>query len=188
MTTTRGDTAITISLIVAVAENGVIGRDGDLPWRMSSDLKAFRRITMGKPIIMGRKTFATLAKPLDGRTNIVATRSPNFKAPEGVVVTSSVDAALAVARDDCNARASASNDYDKEVMIIGGAELYRQTLGVADRVYLTEVHATPDGDTMFPELSQDEWQETSSQPLPRGPRDDHAATLRVLERIKPPTV
>ncbi len=167
-----------ISLIVAVAENGVIGRDGDLPWRMSSDLKTFRRITMGKPVVMGRKTFATLKKPLDGRTNIVVTRAADFKA-DGVVVTGSLDDALEAAR-----RALTSENEDGEVMIMGGAEIYAQTLPRADRIYFTEIHAAPDGDTTFPPLGEGRWKEVSVEPIPQGPRDDYGATLRVLDRIK----
>ncbi len=167
-----------ISLIVAVAENGIIGRDGDLPWRMSSDLKTFRRLTMGKPVIMGRKTFETLKKPLDGRTNIVVTRGADFKA-DGVVVTGSVDEALEAAR-----QALATDNQDGEVMVMGGAEIYAQTVAKADRIYFTEIHATPDGDTTFPPLGDGRWKEVSSKPITQGPGDDHGATLRVLERIQ----
>jgi len=167
-----------VSLIVAVAENGVIGRDGDLPWRMSSDLKTFRRITMGKPVIMGRKTFETLKKPLDGRTNIIVTRSRNFKA-EGVVVTKSVGEALEAAE-----QALPRDSKDREVMVMGGAEIYAQTLPKADRIYFTEIHAKPDGDTIFPPLGEGRWREVSAEPILPGPRDDHGATLRVLDRVK----
>ena len=166
-----------ISLIVAVAENGIIGRDGDLPWRMSSDLKTFRRITMGKPIVMGRKTFQTLKKPLDGRTNIVVTRSADFEA-DGVVVVRSVDEAMDEARKHIAGASDAA-----EVLVIGGAEIYAQTLATANRIYLTEIHAKPDGDTRFPPLERDVWREVSAEPIPQGPRDDHAATLRVFERV-----
>jgi len=167
-----------VSLIVAVAENGIIGRDGDLPWRMSSDLKTFRRLTMGKPVIMGRKTFETLNKPLDGRTNIVVTRAADFQS-EGVVTTRSLDEALEAAR-----QALPTDDSDGEVMVMGGAEIYAQTIATADRIYYTEIHASPDGDTTFPPLAKGRWQEVSSEPIPQGPRDDHSATLRVLERIQ----
>lgn len=172
-----------ISLIVAVAENGVIGRDGDLPWRMSSDLKTFRRLTMGKPVIMGRKTFLTLKKPLDGRTNIVVTRAPDFKA-DGIVVARSVEAALAAAQLALNSDQENSGDGVREVMVMGGAEIYGQILPKADRIYFTEIHAKPNGDTSFPPLGEGRWQEISAEPIKKGPRDDYDATLRVLERIQ----
>lgn len=166
-----------ISLIVAVAENGIIGRDGGLPWRLSSDLKTFRRITMGKPIIMGRKTFETLKKPLDGRTNIVVTRNTNF-APSGVVVSRTVEEALKAAELHLTAAS------DDEVVVIGGAEIYAQTLPLAERIYLTEVHAFPDGDTTFPALDKSVWRQISAEPIDQGPRDDHTATLRILDRVR----
>lgn len=167
---------VTISLIVAVAENGVIGAKGGLPWRLSSDLKTFRRLTMGKPIIMGRKTFQTLKRPLDGRDNIVVTRDPTFEVA-GVSVVDSVADALILARMLARTRG------EDEVMIIGGAEIYRHALARADRIYWTEVHAHPEGDTHFPALDTGEWREVSRQVLPKGEKDDHAATLKILERI-----
>lgn len=166
---------VLISLIVAVAKNGVIGANGGLPWRLSSDLKTFRRLTLGKPIVMGRKTFASLGKPLDGRDNIVVSRDPHF-APDGVSVFSSVGEALVLAR------ALARTNGSDEVMVIGGAEIYRATLPVANRVYWTAVDAEPQGDVVFPSLSPAEWAQVSSEPLDRGPRDDHAATLIVFDR------
>ena len=167
---------VRISLIVAVADNGIIGANGGLPWRMSSDLKTFRRLTMGKPVVMGRKTFLTLKKPLDGRDNIVVSRDPSFEAA-GITVVGSVDDALIVART--LARTSGAD----EVMVIGGAEIYKAVLPRATRIYWTEVHAKPDGDVAFPALDQSEWTEVSSEPLAKGERDDHAATLRVLDRV-----
>ena len=184
-----------LSLIVAVAENGVIGRDGDLPWRMSSDLKTFRRLTMGKPVIMGRKTFETLKKPLDGRLNIVITRAKDFKV-EGVTVVGSVDAALEAAersldklskpevQSGSNVPSSSEVPEVPEIIIMGGAEIYRQTLPLANRIYLTEVHASPDGDSRFPSLSKGRWREVSAIAIDQGPRDDYPATLRILERIE----
>ena len=167
-----------ISLIVAVAENGVIGNQGGLPWRLSSDLKTFRRLTMGKPIVMGRRTFQSIGKPLDGRDNIVVSRDPHF-APEGVTVLPSFDEAMIVAR------ALARTGGSDEVMIIGGAELYKAALPKATRIYWTAVTARPEGDTFFPDLDPAAWQETSAEPLPQGPRDQYAATLKVLERVHP---
>lgn len=167
---------IPISLIVAVAKNGVIGRDGDLPWRLSTDLKLFRRLTMGKPVVMGRKTWATLQrKPLDGRDNIVVTRDTGFAA-DGAIVVGSIDAAIETALEAAAARGA------DEIMVIGGAEIYRATLPVADRIYLTEVAAEPDGDAHFPQLSSAEWRTVSEQSIDRGPKDEYAAVLKVLER------
>lgn len=169
----------TISLIVAVARNGVIGRDGDLPWRLSTDLKLFRRLTMGKPVVMGRKTWATLQKkPLDGRDNIVVTRDPDFVA-EGAILARSIEDGLE------KARAAAVVRGADEIMIIGGAEIYRATLAVADRVYLTEVSAEPEGDAFFPALSGTEWRLVSEQAIERGPADQFDAVLKLLERRAP---
>jgi dihydrofolate reductase len=164
-----------VSIVAAVAENGVIGADGGLPWSISSDLKAFRRITMGKPIIMGRKTFATLPGPLDGRPNIVITRDSLFEV-EGVTAVSSLGDALVVGR--VLARTSGAD----EVMIIGGAEIYGLALPLVDRIYLTRVHASPSGDVLFPALEPAEWEQVSREPLIRGERDQFATTLEVLER------
>ncbi len=166
---------VCISLIVAVARNGVIGFKGGLPWRLSSDLKTFRRLTMGKPIVMGRKTFASLGKPLDGRDNIVITRDLHFEV-EGVTACNSVGEALVLAR------ALARTNGSDEVMIIGGAEIYRAALPLAGRIYWTAVDADPEGDVVFPPLDPAEWAETSSEPFSRGPRDDHGATLIIFER------
>lgn len=165
-----------ISLIVAVAENGVIGKDGKLPWHLSSDLKTFRRLTMGKPMVMGRRTFQSIGKPLDGRENIVVTRDPHF-APEGVSVTDSIADALTLAR--VLARTGGPDD---EIMIIGGAKVYESVMDVADRIYLTRVHAAPEGDRTFPDPDPAMWQEVSREPLPQGPKDQYASTLIVLER------
>lgn len=166
-----------LSLIVAVAENGVIGKDGGLPWRLSSDLKTFRRLTMGKPIIMGRRTFQSIGKPLDGRDNIVVTRDPFFEVA-GVSSVDSIASALTLSRILARTRGA------DEVMVIGGADIYEALLGEADRIYLTRVHGTPDGDRTFPPLDAAVWREVSREELPKGPRDDHAATLIVLERVK----
>ncbi len=139
-----------IALIVAVAENGVIGRDGALPWRIPEDMKWFVERTKGKPCIMGRKTWESLPKrPLPGRTNIVVTRDDAYEAERAVVV-SSVDAAIGMA---------ASEEPD-EIMIIGGAEIYRAALPVADRIYLTSIHGEVAGDTFFPDLDRAAWRET----------------------------
>lgn len=165
-----------IALVVAVAENGVIGSEGGLPWHISSDLKFFRKVTMGKPIVMGRKTFEAIGKPLDGRDNIVVTRDPDFAAP-GVDVARSIEAALTIAREKADERGC------DEISIIGGAEIYSLTLPFADRVYLTRVHAAPDGDAFFPTLAENEWQEVSRERHQAGPKDDFDYSIVVLNRL-----
>jgi dihydrofolate reductase len=142
-----------IVLIVAAAENGVIGRGNDIPWRLKADQQRFKAITIGKPIVMGRKTFVSLRRPLPGRTNIVVTRDPNFAAT-GAVVTRSVADALAVAKGDALRRSVT------EIAVIGGAEIYTATMPGADRLEVTEVHAEIDGDAVFPAIDPSVWQET----------------------------
>jgi dihydrofolate reductase len=166
---------IIISLIVAVAENGVIGRDGGLPWRLSSDLKTFRRLTMGKPMIMGRRTFQSIGKALDGRDNIVVTRDPAF-AVTGVSACDSMHDALTLARVLAATRGA------DEIMVLGGTSVFDMALPIADRIYLTRVHAAPEGDTYFQPLDGEVWHEVSREALPQGPRDDFASTLFVYER------
>lgn len=133
-----------ISLIVAASENNVIGNQGDLPWRLSADLRRFKELTMGKPIVMGRKTYESIGRPLPGRHNIVITRQRDYVA-EGCTVVSSTEAAIDAAGDV------------REIMIIGGSHIYEAFLAGADRIYMTRVHADVDGDTWFPELSESEW-------------------------------
>lgn len=165
-----------IALIVAVARNGIIGKDGTLPWRLSSDLKTFRRLTMGKPLVMGRRTFDSLGKPLDGRDNIVVTRNSAFH-PQGADVFASLDAAMDHARDCAKARNAS------EIMVIGGAEIFRELLPVADRIYWTEVEADVGGDTIFPAFDRSRWRETAREPIPQGPKDEYAANLVTLDRV-----
>jgi dihydrofolate reductase len=138
-----------ISLIVAVAENGVIGQGGRLPWRLPADLQHFKRITLGKPVLMGRKTWASIGQPLPGRRNLVVTRDPNFTAP-GAEVYADLDAALRAVADA------------PELMVIGGADVYRALLPRAQTLHLTRVHARPEGDTAFPALTAD-WVRVSSE-------------------------
>lgn len=164
-----------ISLVVAVAENGVIGAQGTLPWKISADLKTFRRVTMGKPLIMGRKTFQSLKGPLDGRDNIVLTTDPCFEA-DGVSAVDSLADALTLARTFAATRGA------DEIMVIGGADVFRATLPVADRIYWTDIHAAVDGDVSFPTFDRSAWQEVSREALPRSEKDTVSATLRVLER------
>lgn len=170
------DRQIALAFVVAVAENGVIGRDGGLPWRQSSDLKRFRQLTMGKPIVMGRKTYQSIGKPLDGRDNIVVSRDPDFR-PDGVHVAGSVHAAVE------RARAAARRRQVDEIMVIGGAQIYAELLAEADRIYLTRVHCTPCGDAHFPDLDGEIWREVNREALPRGERDDWPATFMTFERI-----
>jgi dihydrofolate reductase len=165
-----------VALVVAVAENGVIGRGGKLPWRLSSDLKTFRRLTIGKPLIMGRKTYQSIGRPLDRRDNIVVTRNPGWSEP-GVHSAASYDAALALAHAMAGQRGS------EEIMVIGGAEIYALAMPDASRIYLTRVHATIEGDATFSPLDPTQWREVARAPLPRGPKDDYASTLVVLERL-----
>ena len=166
-----------IALVVAMGENRAIGRDGTLPWRLSSDMRTFRKITMGKPIIMGRLTFSSLRRVLDGRLNIVLTRNAAFEAP-GAVMAYNLDEALDVAR-----REARRTGVD-EIMVIGGADVFGAVLPQAGRIYLTEVEAAPDADTWFPELDRREWREVSRERHAPGPKDDHAFSFVLLERKK----
>ncbi len=163
-----------ISMIAAVAENGVIGAANQLPWHVPEDLAYFKQVTMGKPIIMGRKTFDSVERPLPGRQNIVITRRPGYAA-EGVVVVMSLSEALDVAADYCEQRGC------DEVMIAGGAEIYRLALPVARRIYITEISQRPEGDTYFPAIDSAEWTQVSSEPAPSG-----ACVFKVLERLDKP--
>ena len=164
-----------IAFVVAVAENGVIGRDGKLPWRLPSDLQWFRKVTLGKPVIMGRKTYESIGKPLDGRDTIVVTRQHDFAAA-GVRVATSVEEAIDLGRQLADQRGA------NEVMIIGGADIFRATLAHADRIYLTLVHGTPAGDTRFDIPDARIWRETAREPMPQAANDQFAAELIVLER------
>lgn len=164
-----------IALIVAAAENGVIGRDNGMPWRMPSDLKRFRALTMGKPVIMGRRTFQSLPRALDGRDNIVVTRDRSFAAA-GASVASSFADAVTIARRFAMARGV------DEIMVIGGGEIYLEALPHAGRVYLTRIHAAVEGDTIFPALPEDTWRLVREERLTRSEKDDYEATLLVHER------
>jgi dihydrofolate reductase len=140
-----------IVLIAAVAEDGTIGHEGRIPWHISDDLKRFKRLTMGHAIIMGRKTYESIGKPLPGRTNIVLTRNPQFRAPDGFRAFGDLDAAL----DFCRQQQA------QTAFVIGGAELYRQSIGRADVLLLTHVHKRISGDAKFPEFDRTQWQEVS---------------------------
>src|SRR6056300_1221499 len=149
-----------LCLIVAVAENGVIGKDNDLPWHLPSDLRYFKERTMGKPLILGRKTYDSIGKPLPGRHFVVLSRDPEFK-PEGVVVVQDPEAALRLAED------IAAREGVDEIMVAGGAQLYTLYLDRADRIYRTLVRFAPDGDAKFPELGTN-WLVASSEELDEG--------------------
>jgi dihydrofolate reductase len=149
-----------IVLVAAVAENGVIGRAGGMPWRLSADLKRFRARTWGRPVVMGRRTYAAIGAPLKGRTNIVVTRDPAFQAP-GVVVTTSLDRALEAARGDALRRGVG------EIVIGGGSDIYAATMAIATELDITRVHAAVEGDTFFPPIDPAVWQEVKrAQPDP----------------------
>jgi len=172
----RGHTsAPALVLVAAVADNGVIGQGGGLPWRLKSDMRNFRAVTMGKPVVMGRKTFLSIGKPLPGRTNIVVSRNRDFAAP-GVVVATSIEAALAAARGDALRRAADA------VAVIGGADLYAHTIGYADRLVITHVHLRPDGDTLFPVIDPALWREAQRSEHAPGPDDAAGFTVLVYER------
>jgi dihydrofolate reductase len=154
-----------IVLIAAVADNGVIGRDNALPFRQSSDLKRFKALTLGKPVLMGRKTFVSIGKPLPGRTNIVVSRDPGF-APEGVVVVRDLEAALVAARDDAQRRGA------NEIAVIGGTGIFAQLMPLADRLEITHVHTRPEGDTYFPPIDATQWRAVARSDHPAGPQDE----------------
>ena len=147
-----GISSLQIVFVVAVAENDVIGRDNAMPWHLKSDLRRFKAITLNRPVIMGRKTYASIGRPLPGRTNIVVTRDKAFQAP-GVVVATSLDAAHDIAQGDALRR------FVTEIMVIGGAEIFAQWLKKADRLEITEVHDKPDGDTFLKPVDPAEWAE-----------------------------
>jgi dihydrofolate reductase len=163
-----------IVLIVAVADNGVIGYQGAIPWRLKTDQQRFKAMTMGKPVVMGRKTFISLRRPLPGRTNIVVTRDASFRAA-GAVVATSFAAAQAVALGDALRRPAG------EIAVIGGAEIYAQWMDIADRLEITEVHARPEGDTYFAAIDAAVWQEVARMRNSAG-SDDSADFSYVIYR------
>lgn len=178
-----------ISIIVAVARNGVIGRDGAMPWRLSSDLKRFKALTLGHPVIMGRKTFESIGKPLVDRLNIVVSRNTDWEA-DGVLRVSSLGAAIelgiahleAIWREAEEDERLDDEDVPAEVFVIGGGEIYAQAIGLADVIYVTEVKAELEGDTRFPPIEPAEWEETHSEDVPAGDRDSHATRFAIFER------
>jgi len=153
-----------IVIVAAIGENNVIGVEGQLPWHLRSDLAHFRMLTMGRPVVMGRKTFASIGKPLKNRTNIVITRDLGLLAP-GAVLATSIDAAMATAREDAKKRGVG------EIMIIGGSDIFNAMMPSANRLEITHVHASPEGDVLFPPIDPAVWRETSRLEHPAGPND-----------------
>ena len=166
-----------IVLIAAVAENGVIGRAGAMPWRLKSDLQHFRALTTGKPVVMGRKTWQSVGKPLRDRTNIVVTRDPAFTAP-GAVVCASLVAALAVARGDALRRGADA------IMVIGGGDIYAQSMPLATRLEITHVHARPEGEAMFPPIDPAIWRESARRDCAAGAGDEASFTILTYIRAQ----
>jgi dihydrofolate reductase len=160
-----------IGLIVAMAEGRVIGAGGRLPWHLPADLRHFRTLTLGKPIVMGRRTFESIGRPLPGRTNIVVTRDPEVRGA-GVWVARDLETALAMARPL------------GEVMVIGGASIYARALPLCERIYLTEVHAKINGDTWFPDYDPGEWREYNRSDHPPDPANRYPYSFVVLERVR----
>jgi dihydrofolate reductase len=160
-----------VTLVVAAADNGVIGRANALPWHLPDDLKRFKQLTLGKPIVMGRKTFESIGRPLPGRQNIVVTRDTNYQR-DGVTVVHDVEAAVRAAGDV------------PEIMVIGGAELFQKFLPVAGRVHLTRVHGDIDGDVRWPELDGRQWRVVDRQPHDADERHAWRMTFEVWEKIE----
>lgn len=175
----------TISLIVAVSRNGVIGRDGDMPWHLSSDLKRFKALTTGSPVIMGRKTFESIGRALPGRLNIVITRNYDWDG-DGAMRVGSLEAAIELATAHLE---SAEPDPDNpdarladEIFVIGGGEIYAQAMALADMLHVTHVETEVDGDTYFPEIDPGVWEVVEEEDCPAGERDSHAMRFVTYER------
>ncbi|KAB2702681.1 MULTISPECIES: dihydrofolate reductase [Brucella] len=164
-----------VSIIVAAAENGVIGRDNDMPWRLSTDLKRFKALTLGKPVIMGRRTWESIGRPLPGRPNIVVTRDNGFQA-EGASAIGSLEEAIALGQK------LAADLGVEEVCVIGGGKIYAQALPLADHIHLTRVLAEIDGDTHFPEIDLQIWRVVSQEDVPAGDKDSHPTRYFVYEK------
>ena len=165
-----------LAIIVAQSDNRVIGRDNKMPWYLPEDLKYFKRVTMGKPVIMGRKTYESIGRPLPGRCNLVVTRDENWRV-DGVNICSSLDAAID------QGEAQALVDGSEEVIIMGGAQIYAQMLPNVQRLYLTQVHGEMDGDAFFPELDMSQWQEIGRQDMPAIEPNPYPYSFIVLERV-----
>lgn len=170
-----------LSMIIAAAENRVMGKDNQMPWHLPNDLQYFKRSTMGKPMIMGRKTYESLGKPLPGRPHIIITRQTNYQAPNAneqvQVVTNLADAIIA-------AQALVADTEEQEVMVIGGAEICSLAFPQTERLYLTQVHAEVDGDVYFPEFNPNEWREVSREDYQASDNNPYDYSFIVFERIK----
>jgi dihydrofolate reductase len=164
------------ALIVAMAQNRVIGRNNKLPWYLPGDLKYFKQATMGKPIIMGRKTWDSIGRPLPGRMNVVISRNAEWQAPTGTTPADSLDAALV------KAEAQATLDGSEEVMIIGGGQIYTEALPMVDRMYVTLVHADVDGDAWFPEVNWGEWEEIGREDFEASDNNPYDYSFVVYQR------
>jgi dihydrofolate reductase len=167
--------SVRLALIAAVARNNVIGASGKLPWHLPSDLAFFKRVTMGKPIIMGRKTFEAIGRPLPGRVNIVVTARKRYDV-NGIQIGRSFEEAVELAR-----KAAIAAHVD-EIFVIGGGEIYRQAIGAADRLYITHVDAVPEGDTLFPSIDPAIWTGWPASGVTPGEKDTHSFEVRVYER------
>jgi dihydrofolate reductase len=164
-----------IVLVAAIGENGVIGREGALPWRLKSDMQHFKKLTIGKPVIMGRKTFESIGKALKDRTNIVITRDAKFTAP-GIVTAPDFEAALALARADAKRRAT------DEIMVIGGSAVFAEAMPLAERLEITHVHVAPKGDVYFPPIDEKQWREVKREERDAGPNDDASFAITTYLR------
>lgn len=170
--------SVPVAMIAAVGENGVIGSDGAIPWRLPTDFAHFKRTTLGKPLIMGRKTFEGIGRPLPGRTNIIVTRQAGYQ-PEGVLVAGSLAEALQ------QAQSIAAADGVDEVMIGGGGEIYREAMPLAERLYVTHVATSPTGDALFPVIDPKQWEVEAEPELLRTGRDSADFTVKVYRRREP---
>lgn len=159
-----------VSLVVAIARNGIIGQDNDLPWRLPDDLKRFKAITLGKPVVMGRKTYESIGKPLPGRENRVISRRPGLAIP-GCRVFPRLQDAL--------------EGTEPEIMVIGGGQIYAEALPLAQRLYVTEVDVEAQGDVSFPSIDPQAWREVAREPHPADDRHPYGFVFRVLERVEP---
>ncbi len=165
---------MTIALIAAISQNRVLGKDNELVWHLPKDMRWFKTKTMGYPVVMGRKTFESFGNPLPGRTNIVITRNPDYR-PEGTIVVSSLDAALA----------EAARYHTDTIFVAGGAEIYRQALPLADTMYLTHVHTEVEGDAFFPEFSEVQWQPVATESVPADEKHAYPFDFVTWKRVKP---
>ena len=164
-----------IAIIAAVAENGIIGAENDMPWKISADLRFFKQQTLGKPIIMGRKTLLAIGKALPGRTNIIVTRNQNFKFAD-TIISNSLDSAIDVAKK------IAIEAGIEEIIIGGGGEIYKQAMKLASILYISRVHATPQGDTKFPDINPANWLKVSTEPLEPYPNDTANVSVETYHR------